>query len=183
MTSRMTQPIALQIHPARARVLFIETPEGVAFSFPLATPVTRSLAWAIDAAAIGGISYTAGKVCQILGVLGPDWAKALSAILYFAVSIGYGIAMEWRWRGQTIGKRLLGLRVIDAHGMRLHLPQIALRNLLRENFRAHLPYRFHRGPHVEQASVAAILSKGSIFGEKAVARVDRIRATGAGDVE
>ena len=59
----------------------------------------------------------------------------------------------------------------------------ALRNLLRENFRAHLPDRFHRGPHVEQASALAILSKGSIFGEKAIARVDRIRATGAGDVE
>jgi hypothetical protein len=39
--------------------------------------------------------------------------------------------LEWRWRGQTLGKRLLGLRVIDAQGLRLQLPQIALRNLLR----------------------------------------------------
>src|SRR5712691_960466 len=59
----------------------------------------------------------------------------------------------------------------------------ALRNLLRENFRAHLSDRFDRGPHIEQASAATILSKGSIFGEKTIARVDRIGATGAGDVE
>jgi uncharacterized RDD family membrane protein YckC len=39
--------------------------------------------------------------------------------------------LEWRWRGQTLGKRLLGLRVIDSHGLRLQLSQIALRNLLR----------------------------------------------------
>src|SRR5438093_1667541 len=59
----------------------------------------------------------------------------------------------------------------------------ALRNLLRENFRAHLPDRFHRGSHVEQASAAAILSKSSISGEKAIARVDRIGAAGMGDIE
>ena len=59
----------------------------------------------------------------------------------------------------------------------------ALCNLLRENFRAHFLDCFHRGPHVEQASASAILSKGSIFGEKAIARVDRICATGTGDVE
>jgi hypothetical protein len=45
--------------------------------------------------------------------------------------VGYGIALEWRWRGQTLGKRLFGLRVIDVHGLRLQFPQIALRNLLR----------------------------------------------------
>ena len=39
--------------------------------------------------------------------------------------------LEWRWRGQTIGKRLLGLRVIDAQGLRLQWAQVALRNLFR----------------------------------------------------
>ena len=44
------------------------------------------------------------------------WAAAASVILYFAISIAYGIVLEWRWRGQTLGKRLFGLRVIDAPG-------------------------------------------------------------------
>ena len=52
-------------------------------------------------------------------------------VVYFVISVAYAIVLEWRWRGQTIGKRLLGLRVMDVHGLRLQLPQIALRNLLR----------------------------------------------------
>ena len=31
---------------------------------------------------------------------------------------GYGIVMEWFWRGQTIGKRLVRLRVMDGKGWR-----------------------------------------------------------------
>jgi hypothetical protein len=45
--------------------------------------------------------------------------------------IGYGILMEWVWRGQTLGKRMLRLRVMDVHGLRLQFHQVLLRNLLR----------------------------------------------------
>jgi uncharacterized RDD family membrane protein YckC len=115
----------------RQSTLTIETPEGVVFSFELATPVTRTLAWAVDAMAIGTAGYLVRKACETVGAFNVDWASAVSVFLYFVVSIVYGILLEWRWRGQTIGKRLLGLRVIDAQGLRLQLPQIALRNLFR----------------------------------------------------
>jgi len=117
--------------PARESSLRIETPEGVVFSFELATPVARALAWAVDATAIAALMYGVGKLAALAGVLGNDLVGALTVGGYFAVSVGYGIVLEWRWRGQTIGKRMLGLRVIDARGLRLHLPQIVLRNLLR----------------------------------------------------
>jgi len=116
---------------AGASSLSIETPEGVVFSFELATPVARALAWAVDATAIGCLAYGAGKLAQIAGAVDNDLAVAISVGGFFAISVGYGIVLEWRWRGQTIGKRLLGLRVMDARGLRLHLPQIVLRNLLR----------------------------------------------------
>ena len=115
----------------RLTSLTIETPEGVVFSYPLATPVRRALAWSIDAAAISFASSTAGKIAQAAGVLSADFAAALGVILYFVISIGYGIFFEWRWRGQTIGKRLLAIRVIDAQGLRLQFSQIVLRNLIR----------------------------------------------------
>ena len=115
----------------RQRSLTIETPEGVVFSYQLATPVTRALAWAVDAAAIGVASSITAKVSQALSVVSADLANALGLGLYFVISMGYGIVLEWRWRGQTLGKRLLGLRVVDAQGLRLQFPQIALRNLLR----------------------------------------------------
>src|ERR1017187_80706 len=100
----------------RKNSLTIETPEGAVFSYELATPVTRALAWAVDAAVIGAASMTAATVSQAANILSPDWAKALGVALYFAISTGYGIVLEWRWRGQTLGKRLLGLRVIEAQG-------------------------------------------------------------------
>jgi uncharacterized RDD family membrane protein YckC len=115
----------------RESLLTIETPEGVEFSYDLATPVTRSLAWIVDAAAIAVISKGVSQVCQWLGVLNQDWANAVSVILYFLISVGYGITLEWRWHGQTIGKRVMGLRVVDSQGLRLQLSQVILRNLLR----------------------------------------------------
>jgi uncharacterized RDD family membrane protein YckC len=115
----------------RQRSLEIETPEGVVFRYQLATPALRALAWAVDVAAIGTAAYVIGKAADSFGSISKDWAGALSAVLFFLASIGYGIVLEWRWRGQTLGKRLLRLRVVDAQGLRLQFPQVALRNLLR----------------------------------------------------
>src|ERR1017187_38442 len=116
---------------ARQSRLSIETPEGVVFSFELATPVSRALAWAIDAAAIGTACYVIGQVCSALNLFGRDVSAAVTTVLYFVISVVYGILLEWRWRGQTIGKRILGLRVLDIHGMRFQLLQIVLRHMLR----------------------------------------------------
>ena len=116
---------------ARPSSLVIETPEGVVFRYELAMPVTRALAWCIDAAAIGVLSYFSAKLSQVFGAVSQDFAAALGMILYFVISVGYGILLEWRWRGQTLGKRVMGLRVADAQGLRLQFPQIALRNFLR----------------------------------------------------
>jgi uncharacterized RDD family membrane protein YckC len=115
----------------RATSVTIETPEGVQFSYDLASPVVRALAWMIDVVSIGVLTKLAGKIAELFTRVNQDWAGAFLVILYFAISIGYGIVLEWRWRGQTLGKRVLRLRVVDAQGLRLQLPQIVLRNLLR----------------------------------------------------
>jgi uncharacterized RDD family membrane protein YckC len=39
--------------------------------------------------------------------------------------------MELLWGGQTIGKRVLGLRVMDERALKLRPSQVILRNLLR----------------------------------------------------
>ena len=116
---------------ARQSSLVIETPEGVAFSYELATPVTRALAWSVDAAAIGMASSMASKLGTVFGTISSDFAAAFGVILFLVISVGYGIVLEWRWRGQTLGKRVMGLRVVDAQGLRLQFPQIAVRNFLR----------------------------------------------------
>src|ERR1039458_4594295 len=86
---------------------------------------------AAPAVAIGTACYDIGQICSALDLFSRDVAAAVTTVLYFVISVVYGILLEWRWRGQTIGKRILGLRVLDIHGMRLQLSQIVLRNLLR----------------------------------------------------
>ena len=112
-------------------ILCVETPEGVVFAFGLASPLTRALAYAIDLAAIAAITTVLAKSVQIVAIVGNDWAAAVSVLITFLISMAYGILLEWRWRGQTLGKRVLRLRVIDSGGLRLEFTQVVIRNLLR----------------------------------------------------
>jgi uncharacterized RDD family membrane protein YckC len=115
----------------RANTLVINTPEGISFSLVLAGPLTRFFAWSIDLACIFVASFIISSLSVVLGVISLDLANAVGVLMYFAISIGYGIALEWLWRGQTIGKRLMRLRVMDVQGLRLQFSQIVIRNLLR----------------------------------------------------
>ena len=111
--------------------LTIRTPEGILFSLRLSGPISRFLAWIVDLAVIAAISGIVRSLLGILGFVSVDFAMAASILAYFVVSIGYGIVMEWHWRGQTLGKRLFNLRVMDEQGLRLRFSQIVIRNLLR----------------------------------------------------
>jgi uncharacterized RDD family membrane protein YckC len=111
--------------------LKIRTPEGIVFAYQLAGPIARCLAWTIDFIAISALSQGLSMAAMLAFAISPDLAVALIIFIYFTVSIGYGVATEWAWRGQTLGKRMLRLRVMDASGLRLHFSQILMRNLLR----------------------------------------------------
>ncbi|SRR5579883_12618 len=111
--------------------LMIRTPEGIEFALPLAGPVSRMLALLIDFAVIGAIGQVVRTILGPLGVLGTDVFNAVNVVGYFVISLTYGAVAEWIWRGQTVGKRLLGLRVVDARGFRLEPSQVIVRNLMR----------------------------------------------------
>jgi len=113
------------------KTLQIQTPEGVVFNLTIAGLFTRFLAWIVDGAAIMAATSLITICTAFMTVISHDFANALSVILYAVISVGYGIYTEWRWRGQSWGKRLLRLRVIDASGLKLQLSQIIIRNLLR----------------------------------------------------
>ena len=115
----------------RTHNLVIHTAEGISFSLLLAGPLTRFFAWSIDLACIAVVTSLLARLLYVLNVLSLDIATAVITVVYFAVSVGYGIFLEWRWRGQTLGKRLLGLRVVDEEGLRLQFIQVVIRNLLR----------------------------------------------------
>jgi len=115
----------------KTSALQIRTPEGIFFSQLLAGPVSRFCAWFIDFLCIAVIMTMLGYVLVLLQFISPNLAGALGALGYFVIGVGYGMTCEWFWRGQTVGKRLLRLRVLDAEGLRLQFNQIATRNLLR----------------------------------------------------
>src|SRR5882724_10641992 len=97
--------------------ILIRTPEGIEFRLPLAGISSRMLAFAVDLCAIMAAGTALEKALAPLRVISEDVSAALYVILYFVISMLYGILTEWLWRGQTIGKRLLGLRVVDSSGL------------------------------------------------------------------
>ncbi len=119
------------MNATRANQLEIRTPEGIAFSLLLAGPVSRFLAWAVDMAAVAAIGTLIGTLLSLLDLFSVDLSRALRVLVYFVVQVGYSILLEWLWRGQTVGKRLLRLRVMDVQGLRLQFSQVVIRNLLR----------------------------------------------------
>jgi uncharacterized RDD family membrane protein YckC len=111
--------------------LRIRTPEGIVFAYTLAGPVTRCLACAVDILIVLGVLRVASLVLSLIRILAPDVAGGLTIVAFFVISVGYGMVFEWLARGQTLGKKLLRLRVMDARGLRLQFHQVVIRNLLR----------------------------------------------------
>lgn len=126
-----------------ARVLRIRTPEGVVFSQTLAGPVIRFAAWFIDLLIVGMLMTIISIVMVLFFIISADLALAIQTVAYFTLSIGYGLVCEWKWKGQTVGKKVFRLRVVDAEGLKLQFHQIVLRNLLR--FVDSLPFLYAVG--------------------------------------
>lgn len=111
--------------------LSIQTPEGVTFHLPLAGPVSRSLAWMMDAACMLAAFQVIRVVVNLLGLISTDVSMAFATLIFFVIRTCYAIILEWYWQGQTVGKRVMGLRVMDVNGLSLQPSQIIIRNLLR----------------------------------------------------
>lgn len=141
------------MHKDRKHELILQTQEGVHFSLPLASPITRCFALALDLMVIVGLMSLVGTVASVLQLLSPDIITGLAMLAYFIISIGYFMFTEWAWRGQTIGKRVLRIRVMDAQALKLQPSQIILRNLLR--FVDSLPMLYVIG------GIASLLNKHS----------------------
>lgn len=116
---------------SRTNTLEIRTPEGVAFSFQLAGPMTRFLAWTVDVLLVFSVMGIASVILTLATRFSLDFSMTFLILVYFAVPVLYGMLFEWFLRGQTPGKRMLRLRVIDEQGLRLQFSQVVVRNLLR----------------------------------------------------
>jgi uncharacterized RDD family membrane protein YckC len=109
----------------------LRTPENVVFVFELGGLASRLLAWLVDMTIIVALILVIGIACSVAGVALGQLALAIMFVLAFAVQWFYFVVLEWRMGGRTLGKRLLGLRVIDARGVSVSFFQAAVRNLIR----------------------------------------------------
>jgi uncharacterized RDD family membrane protein YckC len=112
-------------------VYTIRTPENVSFDFELAGVATRAVAWLIDLLVMASLSMLLIIVAGVLGVVLGGIATAFYFVMAFCIQWGYGAFSEWRWNGQTIGKRSIGIRTLQQSGTRITLMQAVVRNLVR----------------------------------------------------
>lgn len=113
--------------------LEIESPEAVALRFPLASVISRGVAFGLDLFLVGLVTLAlviVGGTLTALSSLGGPLAFTLIGM--FLVRHFYFTFFEVLWHGATPGKRWLGLRVVSRDGSGLSVDAVVTRNLLRD---------------------------------------------------
>ncbi|WP_404456760.1 RDD family protein [Virgibacillus necropolis] len=118
----------------------IKTPEFVSLQFQLAGLGSRAAALIIDqliltvvsVLVIVGMSFVEFDQMSLLSL--PELSSlpiAIAIILIFLINWGYFFVVEYFSGGRTIGKKMLGIRVIQDNGHSLTVLSSLIRNLLR----------------------------------------------------
>jgi uncharacterized RDD family membrane protein YckC len=113
-------------------IIQVVTPENIAFEYRLAGPFRRLPALLIDYA----IRTTIGVVLAMfimptLGLLSYGLAFFIIFLAYFLIEWFYGGFFEAFFNGQTPGKMICSLRVLNDRGQPIDGMQAVLRNILR----------------------------------------------------
>ncbi|HLS35335.1 MAG TPA: RDD family protein [Bacillota bacterium] len=118
----------------------IKTPEYVSLQFQSANIGSRAVAFIIDTLIIFiiqiilfflGVFVIGGFETFLLMSESNFVIMAIIIILYFIINYGYYIFFEYYWAGQTPGKRITGIRVIQDSGHNITLLASFIRNLMR----------------------------------------------------
>lgn len=141
----------------------VDTPESVAFGYPVAGIGSRFLGALVDTAAlVGGVGALGCGLLALLVAAGDGWPDDASAssgagpedwvagfimaavaLAVFIIIWGYYIVFETLWDGQTPGKRVAGTRVVRLDGGAAGFREAVVRNLVR--FADFLPMGYGTG--------------------------------------
>lgn len=105
----------------------VETPEGVELQLRAAGPVARALAFVIDLMLRGVILVLLSIGLSIVG----NFGMGLFLIVVFMMEWFYPVLFEVYRQGETPGKRMMGLRVVNDNGTPVGWGPSLVRNLLR----------------------------------------------------
>ncbi len=109
----------------------IITPEAVVLEFETAGIASRLLARLIDLLVqmvalwmiIFVAAFAAGAVGEVVGLIA-------FIVTLFLLLFGYSAILEWLWKGRTLGKMALGLRVVTIEGAPVGFVQCAIRSMM-----------------------------------------------------
>ena len=98
----------------------------------LATPVERLIAAIIDAAILIGIAIVISILQFILAKIHLGFVGMLLGLVQLAISVGYyiylwGVENPYTGKGQTIGKKMRGIKIIKADGSDLTVGDAVIR--------------------------------------------------------
>jgi uncharacterized RDD family membrane protein YckC len=106
--------------------LSLTTPEGVRLSLTPAGPVPRARAWLIDSMIFGASVWVLAIIMGFFGKVGMSLLLIGGFVLYW----GYPVICEVYFDGRTIGKRVIGIRVLRSDGLPVGWRESGIRNLL-----------------------------------------------------
>jgi uncharacterized RDD family membrane protein YckC len=129
-----------QFNPDRMNLdqISIDTPELVSIEMPLAGIGSRFIAllidyiiWIVALFLLIIIGLLLRPAINAFNKLSAQWAEAVFIFLVFLFNWGYFTLFEAFWNGQTPGKKLAKIRVIQRSGRSIGLIESMARNLVR----------------------------------------------------
>ena len=107
------------------------TPEGVALALDPAGVGSRSVALLLDAIVQFVALFGLLMLLAIASGFISGWvALTIAFLAVFTVLFGYPVLLETLWRGRTLGKAALGLRVVTVEGAPVRMRHAAIRAAL-----------------------------------------------------
>lgn len=107
-------------------------PEGVPLQLEVAGLGVRLAAQITDV-----LITLVAAVCVVvliasLGFSSPETLIAIGSLMFFIIRVRYYVMAELAWNGQTLGKRLMKIKVVSHDGGSLSTHALVLRNLMKE---------------------------------------------------
>jgi uncharacterized RDD family membrane protein YckC len=124
----------MSVMAVRMGRLEVETPDHVVLRYDLAGGGNRGFAALVDFVAASLIFVGSLYAFSTLSGVSAALAQPLFGLwilVTFLLAWSYFVLLEWLWQGQTLGKRMYGLRVIREDGAPAGFTAVLVRNVVR----------------------------------------------------
>ncbi len=113
----------------------LETSQHVVINYEPADVFQRILAWLVDALILGAYSFVVSLIWGAASVASDNYLATEYGWIEFLIIVLptflYFVVIETVWKGYTLGKKLVGIRVVKIDGSRAGLGSFVIRWLFR----------------------------------------------------